>query len=187
MSYSEHSTVAAYEARQRDDVDFLLRLLASGDQLGRSAAAQSLGDLRSERAVEPLVRCLQATDEGLRVSALKALAKIGDTSVVPQVFEIATGEDSFGVRATAAETLGRLGDRRAASVLGAMFRESDSPSPGSYRKWAVKLLVELGGTEAIPDLEAARTGVGPLGRWRLRRAITALRRLESGRVLQTRS
>jgi HEAT repeat protein len=177
MAYSEHSTVAAFEARERGDVDFLLRLLADVDPLGRSAAAQNLGDLGTKRAVEPLVRCLQATHEGLRISALKALAKIGDTSVVPEVLEIATGDDSFGVRATAAETLGRLGDRRAASVLGAMFGESDIPSPGSFRKWAARLLLELGGTEAIPDLEVAISSAGLLGRWRLRRTINALREL----------
>ncbi len=187
MSDQKHPGIAAREARERGDVDFLLSLLTDTHRLGRLAAAQDLGELRSKRAVGPLVRCLQAADEGLQVSALKALAKIGDRSVVPEVFEVATGEDSFGVRATAAETLGRLDDRRAASVLGAMLGERDSPYPRSYRKWATKLLVELGGTEAIPHLEAARSGAGLLGRWRLRRAVNALRKLERTHVPPSRS
>jgi HEAT repeat protein len=176
MSYSKHSTVAAREARERDDVDYLLRLLTDADPLGRSAAAQNLGDLRSERAVAPLVRCLQAVDSGLQVSALNALAKIGDKSAVPEIYEVATGEESFGVRAAAAEALVRLGDRRAVNVLGAMLREPDNPHPRSSLKWATKLLVELGGAEAIPDLEAAKLGTGLVGKWRLRSAVAALRR-----------
>jgi hypothetical protein len=58
-----------------------------------------------------------------------------------------------------------------------MFGESDIPSPGSFRKWAARLLLELGGTEAIPDLEVAISSAGLLGRWRLRRTINALREL----------
>ncbi|MGZ6617949.1 MAG: HEAT repeat domain-containing protein [Solirubrobacteraceae bacterium] len=159
-------------------MDFLLEFLTDTDWLARSAGAQNLGELRDPRAVTALTRCLQAADDGLRISALKALAKIGDPSVVPEVFEAATGDESFGVRATAAETLGRLGDRRAIGVLARMLTDPSQPCPQSYFKWGTRLLVELDGVEAIGDLERATPSAGLRRRMQLKRTIRALRNLE---------
>jgi hypothetical protein len=177
---SDHLTVAAREARKRGDVDFLLELLTDTDWLARSAAAQNLGKLRDPRAVPALARCLQAADDGLRISALKALAKIGDPSVLPNVFETATGDESFGVRATAAETLGRLGDRRAISVLTRLLTDPSQQCPQSYFNWGTRLLVDLDGVEAIGDLERAASSAGLRRRLRIKRTIRALRNLEDG-------
>jgi HEAT repeat protein len=174
----DHPGLAAREARKRGDVDSLLDLLAHTDRIARIAAAQDLGALKSTRAVGPLVRCLQANDELLQVSALKALANIGDRSVVQDVFDLATGNEPPGVRATAAETLGRLGDRRAIAVLSTILSESTNPYPRSYRKRAAKLLLEFRGTEALPTLEAATAGAGPMTRLRLKRIIKILKRYD---------
>jgi HEAT repeat protein len=174
-----HLGLAAREARKRGDVDALLHILAGTDRIGRLAAAQDLGELRDTRAVVPLVRCLQASDELLQVSALKALARIGDRSVLQDVFDVATGDEPLGVRATASETLGRLGDERAAGLLGAILAGKPNPYPRSYRRWAAKLLIDLYGAEAIPHLEAARAKGGLLERWRVKRAISALRRMRN--------
>ncbi len=171
-----HPVIAARNARDRGDVDSLVALLADTDQLARWAAAQNLGDLGDPRAVGPLIRCLQAADPGLQISALKALARIGDPTVTEEVFDVASGDAPFGVRAEAAATLGSLGDARAAKLIGAMLREPDNPYPRGTRKWATKLLVELNGTDAIADLLAARSGAGVVGRWRLWRAIRSLNR-----------
>jgi HEAT repeat protein len=164
---------------QSDDaaVDSLLIRLADTDRRKRLVAVYDLGETRSVRAVRPLIRCLQATDEIMQCGALMALAKIGDTSVVPEVFEVATGGESVGVRATAMETLGAFGDRRAVALLGRLVCE-EATSPRSFRKWATKLLVELRGTEAIPDLEHALLHARALNRWRLRRLIAALKKME---------
>ena len=161
------------------DVDALVIRLADTDRVTRLVALYDLGETRSVRAVRPLIRCLNASDEIIQSGALKALAKIGDTSVVPDVFEIATGEAPVGVRATAIETLAALGDTRAAGLLGRLVREEAS-STSFNTKWATNLLVELGGTDAIPDLEASVKSAGALRRWRLRRAIAALRSGEPG-------
>jgi HEAT repeat protein len=167
-------SLAAREARERGDFDFLLSLLRDTDWLGRSAAAQNLGELGDPRAVPPLLKCLQAKDEGLRVVALKALARIGDPSAIPDIHSIATSDDTFGVRSTAAETLGRLGDPRAGKLLGMLLSDPANPWPRSSRKWVAKVATEIGAADAIPYLEAAKRGAGPLGRWRLKRAIRAL-------------
>jgi HEAT repeat protein len=111
---------AAREARNRGDVETLLRILVNGDRIGRLAAAQDLGELKSKRAVQPLLRFTQASDELLQVSALKALAKIGDGAAAPEVFALASSDEPLGVRATAAETLARIGDDRAIGLLAAI-------------------------------------------------------------------
>jgi hypothetical protein len=77
------------------------------------------------------------------------------------------------------ETLAALGDRRAVGLLCTLVREQAS-SLRFNTKWATKLLVELGGIEAIPDPEASAEHAGTLGRWRLKRVIAALKRGERG-------
>jgi len=176
---SERLTVAARDARKRGDIDFLLGLLTDTDWLARSAAAQNLGELRDPRAVTALTRCLQAADGGLRISALKALAKIGDGRVIPEVFETAFGDELFGVRATAAETLARLGDRRGIALLTRMLTDPTEKCPQSYFNWGTRLLVDLKGVEAIPDLEDAALSAGFRRTLRIRRTIRALRSVQN--------
>jgi HEAT repeat protein len=118
---------------------------------------------------------LQANDELLQVSALKALAKIGDGVVSDAVFEVATTDDSFGVRSTAAETLARLGDQRAFPLIVAPLLDGSAPHPRGYGKWATGLLVELHAREALPDLERASLTAGPVGRRRINAAIRSLK------------
>lgn len=178
MAGEKHLGLEAREARERGDVDLLLELLSSTDRIARLAAAQDLGALRSERAVKPLVRCLQANDELLQVSALKALAKIGDNSATPDVYLAATEGSSAGIRATAAETLAALGDRRAVSIVAAMLNEPNNPYPRSHRNWAGKLLVELRGTEALAELRTALSEASFSRRWHLRRVVRRLEELE---------
>jgi HEAT repeat protein len=167
------SSLDAREARARGDEEYLLRMLVNADQIGRVAAAHALGDMRSKRAVNELVRCLRSRDPGLQISCLKALGSIGDESAVPPIMETATGDFPFGVRAAAAEALARLGDSRSTRLIGALLLEPKNES-GSW-KWAANLFVELGTTEAIAELEAARAGASLTNRFRLRRAIRSLR------------
>lgn len=178
MARQKHLGLEARAARERGDVDRLLDLLSSTDRIARLAAAQDLGALRSARAVKPLVRCLQANDELLQVSALKALAKIGDNSSIPDVYLAAIEGASAGVRATAAETLAALGDRRAVRIVAAMLNEPNNPYPRSHRKWAGKLLVELRGTEALSELRTSLSQASFSRRWEIRRVVRQLEELE---------
>jgi HEAT repeat protein len=168
-----HDGVA--EAEGRGDIGALVDLLSDTNRITRLGAAQALGRLESREAVRPLLRCLQAADELVRLSALKALAKIGDSGVSDAVFEVATTDDSFGVRTTAAETLARLGDPRAFPLIVAPLLDGTAPHRRGYGKWATRLLVELDATEAIPDLERASLAVGPVTRRRINAAIRSLR------------
>jgi HEAT repeat protein len=171
-------------ARDRGDVQELINHLRDTDRFSRLGAAQALGSLGDQSAVLPLLRCLHAHDELLQVSALKALAAIGDAGAIPDVFATATGDASFGVRSTAAETLARLGDERGVPLLTAMVLATDNPYPASYLRWLLKLLVQLRAFEAISALRTIEKNAGFVGRLRLRLGIRTLRRLE-GRSQRT--
>jgi len=118
---------------------------------------------------------MQASDPGLKVSALKALMRIGDHRAASEALSVAEDPDeSFGVRATAAEAALRLGAPRAVVVLGSLVTEPDIPHRSFYWKWALRLIREFGGVEVIPVFEQARAP-GLLGRYRLTRTVRALR------------
>lgn len=163
----------------------------------RLGAAHRLGDLKASRAVPALVRNLHVHNDFDRNSAVKALGKIGDTSAVPPLIEVAEEDEAAGVRTTAIDSLAMLGDPRGVQMLAELAldprplfastsRYFDSPLSHSIRpthlrstrRWAAKRLRQLGASEALPLLEAsARTG-GVRHRIRLRRTINALRKDE---------
>jgi HEAT repeat protein len=172
---SRYRSSKARQARERGDVETLLVMLTGADRGEQLAAVANLGDSNDERVVGALVRCLRTRDERLRIGALNALASLGETAAVPQIFEIATEDDSFGVRVTAMGALGTLGDPRATELIASTLHRADNQWPRWYRKWASKKLVELDAKSSVPDLERARRGAGPLDRWRLNRAIRTLK------------
>jgi HEAT repeat protein len=173
----KHVVVFAAEARERGDIETLLALLTGTNALGRESAVYNLGRLGDPAAAAPLARLLNARDDGMRILVLDALRRIGEDSVAPDVHEVAVGDESFLVRITAIETLGALGDPRAVPLLGSALHAKDMRYPRWFRKWAAKRLVEFEGKAAIPDLVMARRRAGPIGRWRLARAIRTLERL----------
>jgi len=198
------SVTDAVEARKRGDLQALFDLLTDTDPLTRSAAAQGLGALGDPEAVTPLLRCLQASGDGLRVSAVKALAQIGEPSVIPTLLDVAENDEASGVRVTAVDALASLGDARGVEML---TRLALDPLPlietslrwfrietsvGLYRpplailssrrkevhqtrRWALKRLRELHAVAALPALETSHQPASPLLRLRRRRTIRALR------------
>jgi hypothetical protein len=96
---------------------------------------------------------------------LKALAKLGHAEVADAVHEVAITDESFGVRATAAETLSHLGDPRGFPLLFDQLWAADNPWPHSYR-WLAKLTVELDAANTVPDTrrsEIWRASLAALG------------------------
>jgi HEAT repeat protein len=168
----------AREAAERGDVETLLDLLSSTDRWDRMAAVAHLGQTPDSRVIAALVRGLSSKDEPILIGALKALARIGDNSVTADVYEIATRADiGYPVLATALSTLGALGDPRAGALITVAMARTDLPRARWRAKWAAKELVALNATRAIEDLERARSWKDPITRWRLDRAIKALKRL----------
>jgi HEAT repeat protein len=111
----------------------------------------------------------------VQVSALRSLAKIGNRGAIDEVYDLAVGAPELQVRAAAAEALALLGDRRGVRLIGRIVSDPDTRFRGATGRWALKLLVQVGGQEALPDLIAAQASAGLVDRWRLNRIIRRLR------------
>lgn len=78
------------------------------DLITRGRAAMMLGKLRDHRAVDPLIKALDAPGFKTPVYAAEALGKIGDRRAVePLLAALTTGNDTF--RKAAQEALRQLG------------------------------------------------------------------------------
>jgi HEAT repeat protein len=172
-------SLAARYAAGQGDVDFLIELLSSSDLQARISAAGQLRKLKDARAVPALLRCLQSPAKPGKVAVLKALREIGDSQAADAVFDVArSASEDFLVRAQAAQVLLSFGDRRGVTTFASLLGEPAARGHSHFRKWALRLLVESNGTEALPALRAARSNVGVLERRRLDRAIRTLERLQ---------
>jgi len=116
----------------------------------RRNSAWSLGKLKSEEAVDPLLEILKsknAHDTILYVSAAVALGEIGDKKAVETLIEVVQSDWGF-VNEAAIEALGRIGDTRATKHLILML----SHECKDIRKAAVNALGELSDKTAIKPL-----------------------------------
>lgn len=107
--------------------DRLLAMLASEDDVLRTAAAEALGWMGDRRAVAPLIVILESEDdhEAVREVAAEALGKLGDlTAVEPLIAGLNNGSE--WLRRAAAVALGELGDRSAVEPLAALLRDEDT-------------------------------------------------------------
>ncbi len=82
----------------------------------REGAISTLGHLRDERAIEPLVQALKDPSSGIKCAAARSLSEIGNNGAVVPLIRALEDEDS-GVRKEAACALGKIGDRRAVESL----------------------------------------------------------------------
>ena len=112
-----------------DDVESaLLRGLSSREGAVRSACMETLGRLRSRRAVQPLLQALKTeTSFQVRCACLDALAAIGDRTAIPAVKAKMEQKDEVEfVRSRAALALARLGDMSGRKYI---VHNLDSPLP----------------------------------------------------------
>jgi len=126
------------------DVSRLLRDLNYSSDIGRKWAAQDLGDLGDNRAVEPLMVMLNDENFNLRIVAAKALGKLKDTrAIIP--LSISLADIHPKVRANALYSLSQIRDPE---ILKKSSRMLDDFSP-VVRETSVVVLSELGSPEAI--------------------------------------
>jgi len=185
------SVLIGVRAAKRDrNVPYLLDSLIDTNQLVRWFSARALGDLRIEEAVGPLLRgALQSPDEIFQSTCLRALEKIGDRSVVPELYQLASEERPFGVKTSALRTLAALGDRRAILLMAEIIVDPDllgtysMPTSvpriaiGPAKRWTAKQIVAFRGVEAIPILETGSRRLGLRDRLRVSRLLQTLRRM----------
>lgn len=104
-------------------VESLINALGDEDQVVRSLAAKTLGEIGDSRAVEPLIRALGHEHELVRAGAATALIKLGEPAVTSLIE--ALGDENFNVRANAAMALGDIGDRQAVELLIQALQDED--------------------------------------------------------------
>lgn len=140
------STWALGNIRDRRAVEPLIYLLSDKSWTVRRFAASALGKIGDERAVESLIESLNDEEWHVRKYAADALGKIGDERAVPSLMKTLHDEDGdvkwkavvalgkmksgavepliellknedWHIRGTAAEALGRIGDKTAVKPL----------------------------------------------------------------------
>lgn len=171
----------AYEANRTGDVARLLELVNDTDYWGRIAATRFLGERTEQTAVPLLMRNVNARYEGIRRASLTALGAIGGDDAAQRIYEAGLSDDDFWVRCTAAEALAKQSDQRAVEIFATLLDEATMKptfSSRHFRKFALRQIEALGGVHALPAIERAARRVSFTERWRFRRAIRRLKRLE---------
>ena len=134
----------------------LIAALRDSDAGVRRAAAHSLGNIESARAVEPLVAVLRDPDAEVRQNAAWALGNIEDRRAVDGLIA-ALKDESHEVRNSAAWALGNIEDPRAADALTAALKD-ESAEVRKSAAWALGQLelttAPAGLIEAMRDSDA---------------------------------
>ena len=169
----------------------LIAALRDSDAGVRRAAAQSLGNIESPRAVDGLIAVLRDSDVEVRRAAVWALGEIEDRRAVDALLPLLKDADAE-VRKSAAWALGNIEDPRAADGLaGALGDESVE-----VRRTAAWALGELeltaapaGLIEAMRDAdpEVRKTAVWSVGQMGDARAVPALRDMLADASAEVRS
>ncbi len=128
--------------------DALLEALRDGDSAQR---LRLLALIEPTAACLPIfVACLADADARVRAHACRAVAKVGDTSVVPALFALIGDTNAYVSQASIAAVEALRGDESRALALEA----AASPDP-TRRRAALQIISRLGSAEAFDLLTAA--------------------------------
>lgn len=116
----------ALAAMGRPASQALIIVLESGSELMRQGAAEVLGEIKEERAIEPLIVAFQSKD--MREFAVQALVNINRSRAVEPFIQLLQDHNQTSdIRADAAWALGEVGDAKAnEALLQAMSAEEDN-------------------------------------------------------------
>lgn len=123
---------------------------SSGNISVQGAAAEALGKLGDERAIEPLLKTL-SKESLIRTNATRGLGHIQHPKVIKALTELVK-DDSWSVREAAIQGLGRLGVKEAIKLL---IDRLNHDEEWNVRKAATEALGETGDAETIEILEKA--------------------------------
>lgn len=156
-----------YDAWRRRDVARLIWALRDADSERRSITAHYLGRLRNPEAVPALIDSLDDPSEEVRMTVLRALARIGDKRAVARVAETAENDPALEVSTRAVDVLAQLDDPRGVAGFVSLLTETDRHlADGRHRTWTAK---ELQGSRFIAT--SHRKVKWRVQRWAARRLV----------------
>jgi HEAT repeat protein len=165
LSFLERFTCAGFfgtdvkKLKETRNVQGLILALKNRDPKIQYDAAEALGDLGDNRAVEPLATALKNDEfSGVRWKAAEALSKMGSPAVPALIGALRHDDDD--VRWKAAIALGEIGDPRAIEPLILLLCDEDR----FVKSHAALALGAIGEQAVTPLLRALREGDGNL-RW----------------------
>lgn len=123
----------------------LLDVLKDGDKDERKIAADILGDVADQRALEPLLATLKDPDENVRAAAAESLGMLGDSSVTEQLVE-ALRDDGLVVQLSCLDALDRLNAEVPTTILTSFM------GVGPLRPHLYRLMGNLRDKSVIPTL-----------------------------------
>jgi HEAT repeat protein len=160
--------------KESRNVEGLIFALRHKDPIVQYDAAEALGDLGDERAVEPLLTALKNDETGgVRWKAAEALSKLGTYSVAGLIGALQHDDDD--VRWKAAIALGEIGDPQSIPSLISVLCDKDR----FVRSRAAYALSMIGEPAVDPLICALREGDGNL-RWG---AAIALGKIQNPRAI----
>lgn len=144
----------------------------------RFAAMLALGTLRDRVSYERIRSLVDASDDELKVAALYALHRMGDTTRSSELPLLLLNNPSAEVRRSTAMVLGMLGEPKAVKLLARAMKDKDE----LVRQRALESMALLGNKDAIQQLTfSASSGLGSQRVW----AITTLDQLAIGSLEDT--
>lgn len=160
---------AISESSAGDAVEAIEKNLDTGNRAVTFAALMGLGTLRKGEMVERFRAAAADSDPNVRIAAIYAMQRCGDSSRMNEISKLLTGDPNAAVRANAAFVLGRLGDESATRLLrAALAREQDELA----RRGMLEALATLKDRRSVNSLIAygysadpgqATAGLGALG------------------------
>lgn len=122
----------------------LIENLSNPDESIRREAAEQLGYLRTDEAVDPLVHLLSDEDRSVTEEAADALISIGSTTVAERLLPLLDTEKAV-LRNDAAEILTRLGDNAIPALCEALHNVDKD-----VRQFAIDSIERIGSKEVLP-------------------------------------
>lgn len=145
--------------------------LYHGDDRVRKEAIRTMVKLGGREAENLIIQLLADKDASIVRQAILSLGILKSQTAVQPLIDIVTGRDLFlrelALKKESVQALGRIGDRRATSVLLDLL---ESPRWLAWNRWdelrvaAAAALGQLGDETALPALKARAERSGQLGR-----------------------
>jgi hypothetical protein len=145
----KHRLVAvSVRAATRQRIEELFHKMRKEEPFKRDALLQQVFEIRTPYAAQYIVKYVQDKNPALQEAATAALAKLKDSSVVPDLVEVAIEDSESEIRGQAAKAIGAIGDISGVRRLAPYLAHTDK----TRRLRAAKALGDTGDIRAVPYL-----------------------------------